>query len=213
MRAETKAFLWTLLLLAVMSASIVMQAKLIGRPPHGVVMAPRAPASPKSAPAQTAFRTADPTSALIIPVAGVRRESLVDTWEATRSEGRLHKGIDIMAPEGTAVRALAAGKIVKLFYSKRGGITIYQIDETGRFIFYYAHLRDYQFGLREGDIVQQGQQIAIVGQTGNATTPHLHLEIEIAPPDGKWWRGESFDPYPSLMAGAVLTPDPAALAE
>src|SRR5690606_11357482 len=70
-------------------------------------------------------------SRLIIPVAGVLRDELRDTWGHARSEGRTHQGIDIMAPHGAAVIAAADGRIAKLHDSVRGGIGVYQFDESG----------------------------------------------------------------------------------
>ena len=144
--------------------------------------------------------------ALIIPVDGVVAAQLVDSWGAPRGSDRVHQGIDIMAPEGTPVRAAMAGTIAKLFFSKRGGITVYEVDPTGRFVFYYAHLKAYAPGLREGAPVSQGQQIGLVGTSGNATTPHLHFEIQNAGAPRQWWRGAAFDPYLPLKAGAIGAP-------
>lgn len=143
------------------------------------------------------------TRELIIPIEGVAASALVDSWGAPRAGGHRHEGVDIMADAGTPVRAAAAGTIVKLFTSKRGGITIYQRDASGRYVFYYAHLSGYAVGLKEGLGVAQGQVIARVGQTGNATTPHLHFEVHIADPEGRWWRGEAVNPYLALKAGRV----------
>jgi hypothetical protein len=100
---------------------------------------------------------------LIIPVAGVKPEQLIDTFDDARSEGRVHDAIDIMAPAETPVLAAADGKIVKLFQSERGGATIYQLNANQDLIFYYAHLSRYADGLAEGDLVRQGQIIAYVG--------------------------------------------------
>ena len=100
-------------------------------------------------------------------------------------------------------RNSSAGTIAKLFRSARGGITIYEFDPTGRYVFYYAHLKAYAAGLREGQAVVQGQQIGFVGTTGNATTPHLHFEIQFANAERQWWRGSSFDPYPPLKSGTL----------
>jgi len=146
------------------------------------------------APTSTPMPMATPAE-LIVPVEGVQTSQLVDTWGAARSEGRKHEGIDIMARMGTPVRAAAAGTIAKFFTSKRGGTTIYEFDQTGRVIYYYAHLSAYAAGLKEGDQVRQGQLIAFVGQTGNATTPHLHFEIQHAVVQHQWWRGEAVNPY------------------
>src|SRR5437868_13094503 len=54
---------------------------------------------------------------LIIPVAGVRPDQLTDTFTASRSEGRTHDAIDIMAPADTPVLAATDGQIQKLFQS------------------------------------------------------------------------------------------------
>jgi peptidoglycan LD-endopeptidase LytH len=142
---------------------------------------------------------------LIVPVEGLTRTDLADSWGHARSQGRSHEGIDILTPAGTRVRAVADGRIVKFFDSERGGITIYQFDQTERFVFYYAHLQARAQDLAEGDYVQQGDVIGYVGQSGNATTPHLHFEIQRLTPERRWWVADSVNPYPYLVAGN--TPD------
>lgn len=138
---------------------------------------------------------------LIIPVSNVSARALTDTWGASRSEGRTHEGIDIMAPAGTPVRAAADGRIVKFFDSERGGITIYQFDTSERFVYYYAHLSARAAGLAEGAVVSQGDVIGYVGMSGNAPVPHLHFEIQRLTPERRWWEAESMNPYPLLVAG------------
>lgn len=145
--------------------------------------------------------SATPHRALIVPVDRVAVADLADTWGASRSEGRTHEGIDIVAPLGTPVRAAADGRIVKFFESERGGITIYQFDTRERFVYYYAHLNARAAGLAEGDMVRQGQVIAYVGETGNAPIPHLHFEVQRLTPEKHWWEAESMNPYPLLLAG------------
>lgn len=139
---------------------------------------------------------------LAIPVVGVTRSELSDTWGDARSEGRSHEGIDIMAAQGTRVQAVADGRIVKFFDSERGGVTVYQFDQSERFVYYYAHLSARAAGLAEGDYVRQGATIGYVGMTGNAPVPHLHFEVQRLTPARRWWEADSMNPYPLLMSGA-----------
>lgn len=138
---------------------------------------------------------------LIIPVEGLTRSALVDTFGAARSEGRSHQGIDIMAEAGTPVLAAADGVIAKFNDSERGGIAIYQFDASGRLVFYYAHLEERAPWLEEGQEVRQGDVIGYVGMTGNAPVPHLHFEIQHRKDGRRWWRGQPVNPYPHLLNG------------
>jgi len=137
---------------------------------------------------------------LRIPVEGVKREELSDTFTDNRALGRSHDAIDIMAPRGTEVRAADEGTIAKLFTSKAGGLTIYQFDPTRTFSYYYAHLDRYASGLGEQQAVKRGQLLGYVGSTGNASAnaPHLHFAITRLGPDRAWWKGEAINPYPLL---------------
>jgi murein DD-endopeptidase MepM/ murein hydrolase activator NlpD len=137
---------------------------------------------------------------LIIPVAGVRPDQLLDTFDDARSEGRVHDAIDIMAPAETPVLAAANGKILKLFNSERGGTTIYQLNTNQDLVFYYAHLSRYADGLAEGNIVKQGEVIAYVGDTGNAGAGnyHLHFSIATISDPKRYWEGTNINPYPLL---------------
>jgi murein DD-endopeptidase MepM/ murein hydrolase activator NlpD len=115
----------------------------IGTPISTDPVAPAAEEAPAaSAPAPTVSNFVGSVH-LIIPVAGIKPDQLVDTFDDARSEGRLHDAIDIMAPSGTPVLAAADGRILKLFQSERGGTTIYQLGPNQQFIFYYAHLAGY----------------------------------------------------------------------
>jgi murein DD-endopeptidase MepM/ murein hydrolase activator NlpD len=137
---------------------------------------------------------------LIIPVAGVKPDQLLDTFGDARSEGRLHDAIDIMAPGGTPVLAAADGRILKLFQSERGGTTIYQLGPTPDLIFYYAHLASYAPGVVEGKEVRQGDVIAYVGDTGNAGSGnyHLHFSVAVVSDPKRYWEGTNINPYPLL---------------
>ena len=178
-----------------------------GRLPAEVVPPAAEPGAPASAPGGVSgparvrprAPAVDPFG-LIIPVSGVAADALVDTYADARSAGRSHDAIDIMAPAGTPVLAVADGHVEKLFNSDRGGLTIYQFEPSGRYAYYYAHLDSYAPGLHEKQQVRQGDVIGYVGSTGNASpeAPHLHFAIFALGPEKQWWKGTAINPYPLL---------------
>lgn len=137
---------------------------------------------------------------LIVPVDGIARGALRDNYSESRSGGRTHEALDIMAPRGTVVRAVEGGTVARLFTSKAGGITVYQFDPTSTFCYYYAHLDRYPEGLAEGQTLKRGDVIGYVGSTGNAApdAPHLHFAVFRLGPERQWWKGEPINPYPLL---------------
>jgi murein DD-endopeptidase MepM/ murein hydrolase activator NlpD len=164
-------------------------------------------AVPTTAPAASAPTTeAAPGNGLLLPVQGITRADLHDTFTDARSEGRVHDAIDIMAAAGTPVLAVADGTVEKLFDSQRGGLTIYQFEPSGRYAYYYAHLQRYADGLAEKQTIRRGQVIGYVGSTGNASAeaPHLHFAIFKLGPERHWWEGEALNPYPVLHDGQAL---------
>lgn len=165
----------------------------------------RATAESKSAAVRTTMDSPAPspsTAGLLIPVEGVAASQLSDTFDDARGEGRVHDAIDILAPRGTPVIAAAAGTVEKLFDSKLGGRTIYVRRTGGQWIDYYAHLDSYAPGLVEGQRVEQGQRIATVGSTGDASddAPHLHFAVNAMAPGEGWWQGKAINPYPLLRS-------------
>ncbi|MBC5764007.1 M23 family metallopeptidase [Ramlibacter albus] len=141
---------------------------------------------------------------LAVPVQGVPRNKLRDTFNASRGKGRAHEAIDIMAPWGTPVIAADDGEVVKISRNRAGGLTLYQADASGRFVYYYAHLAGYADHLREGQPVRRGDVLAYVGSTGNATTPHLHFAVMLHKESLRWKGAEVVNPYPALaLAGAT----------
>ena len=138
---------------------------------------------------------------LLLPVEGVAPGALRDTFNEGRDAGaRPHEALDIAAQRGTPVLAVDDGRLVKLFTSVPGGLTVYQFDPGSRYAYYYAHLDRYAEGLREGMELQRGEVIGYVGSTGNANpdAPHLHFAIFRLGPQKQWWRGEAVNPYPLL---------------
>lgn len=98
--------------------------------------------------------------------------------------GRFHRGVDIGALRGTAVHAVADGKVILIKTSCTEGdsdcgggfgnrIEIDHPDKNLRSL--YAHLQNVE--VSSGILVSKGQRIATVGSTGRSTGPHLHLEI------------------------------------
>jgi murein DD-endopeptidase MepM/ murein hydrolase activator NlpD len=137
---------------------------------------------------------------LMVPVEGIAYSALSDTYDQPRGSERHHEALDILAPKGTKVIATADGKVVKLFTSKPGGLTIYQFDPTEKYAYYYAHLDRYADGLKEGAEIKRGDLIGYVGITGNAApdTPHLHFAVFELTPEKQWWKGTPVNPYPLL---------------
>ena len=89
-------------------------------------------------------------------------------------ERKPHSGLDIAADEGTPIKATAGGTVIDagdFFFS---GNMIY-IDHGQGIISLYAHLSE--IAVKPGDIIEQGQIIGNVGQTGRVTGPHLHFAI------------------------------------
>jgi murein DD-endopeptidase MepM/ murein hydrolase activator NlpD len=139
-----------------------------------------------------------PTQALMIgsgrfPIAG--RASWVDSFLEARftADGgfRFHHAIDIPADCGTPLRAPDEGVVTEGF-DQGGGITAEITEPDGTYM-YLAHLVGYAPGLASGQQVHIGDLIGFVGETGDATGCHLHLEIH---PQG----GEPVDPKPFVDA-------------
>lgn len=139
-------------------------------------------------------------SGLIVPVMGIAATQLSNTFDDARGSERVHEALDIMAPRGTPVLAVADGHVEKLFDSKQGGLTIYQFDPSGKLAYYYAHLDRYAPDLAEGRKLRQGEVIGYVGSTGNAdpAAPHLHFAVFVLGPEKQWSKGTPINPYPLL---------------
>jgi len=158
-----------------------------------------------SIPNQNAAQNVSPalSETLMIPVSGIKKAQLLDTFSDARSDNRVHDAIDIMAPAGTPVVATANGEIAKFFDSERGGITIYQYSADKKYVYYYAHLQSRAADIAERQYVTQGKIIGYVGDTGNAGAGnnHLHFSIALLRDPKRFWEGEYINPFPLLKNG------------
>lgn len=102
--------------------------------------------------------------------------------------GRPHYGVDYAAARGTPVSAAASGTVT-FAGRQRGFGRIVTIDHGGGYQTYYAHLS--RISVREGKRIKKGQTVGRVGQSGNATGPHLHFELR--------FNGTPIDPRGSIQ--------------
>ncbi|HHP7232964.1 MAG TPA: M23 family metallopeptidase, partial [Xenococcaceae cyanobacterium] len=89
--------------------------------------------------------------------------------------GRMHKGIDIAAPIGTPIMAAASGEVIVAGWNSGGFGNLVKLKHSDGSVTLYAH--NNRIYVRQGQTVEQGQQIAEMGSTGFSTGPHLHFEI------------------------------------
>ena len=165
-----------------------------------ITPSPPVNSTPLLTPPVPAGATGSAVAGLVIPVAGIRPEQLQDTYTQSRSEGRTHNAIDIMAARNTPVVAAVDGTVIKLFQSERGGITLYQLGIDNRTVYYYAHLERYADGLAENRFMRRGELLGYVGDSGNAGRDncHLHFSIWTITDPKRFWDGENINPYPLL---------------
>ncbi len=112
---------------------------------------------------------------------------------------KMHTGVDFGAPVGTPVYCAGDGVIARA--SVMGGYgNVVDIEHGGGWMTRYAHLSKFKQGLKVGDKVKQGQTIALSGNTGRSTGPHLHFEIRL--------NGEAINPLSAkIPSGRALTGD------
>jgi len=104
--------------------------------------------------------------------------------------GRMHNGIDLRAPRGTEIVASSAGRVV--FSGRKNGYGLMLvIKHRGGIASVYAHNK--RNIVQVGELVDQGQMIARVGRSGNATGYHVHFELRN--------QGKAINPAPYLKAG------------
>jgi len=130
----------------------------------------------------------------VFPVAGAH--SFSDTFGAPRMFGtsfaHLHQGTDIFAASGTPLVAVERGVVIRMGSDVLGGTKLWLVGASGT-RYYYAHLSGFAEGLVDGTVVQAGQLVGYVGNTGNAVTTPAHCHFEVHPNGGP-----AVNPYPLL---------------
>lgn len=121
----------------------------------------------------------------------------------------LHTGLDFPAPVGTPIHAAAGGRVTEAQPDGAYGLALL-IDHGNGLVTRYGHTS--QILVRPGELVRRGQQVALVGNSGRSTGPHLHFEVLLdgAPQDPARFlaRGESLD---AAERAALLAPAAAPL--
>lgn len=114
----------------------------------------------------------------IIPVQGATAKDWnpKSFWYYPWGRSGVHKGIDIFAPEGTAVVAATDGLVIYTGTIEMGGNVVLMLGANWH-LFYYAHLRE--ISTVSGQWLNAGDALGAVGSTGNAfgKPPHLHFSI------------------------------------
>ena len=88
-----------------------------------------------------------------------------------------HSGIDIAYPHGTEITAVMSGKVIYVRFPSTGYGYHLAINHGNGIVTLYAHCS--KIIANEGDIVSQGDVIALVGTTGRSTGNHLHFEVVV----------------------------------
>lgn len=115
----------------------------------------------------------------VIPVENATSENwdIESFWYWPWGESITHKGVDIFSPEGTNVVSSTIGIVLTTKTTGNGGNVIYILGPKWR-VHYYAHLQE--ISTTRFCIINKGEKIGKVGNTGNAANkpPHLHYSIE-----------------------------------
>jgi len=107
---------------------------------------------------------------------------------------RPHEGIDVVAPMGAPIEAPAAGTVISAGWETGYGYAV-SIDHGYGITTRFAHAS--KLLVRRGEKVERGQRIALVGNTGLATGPHLHYEVHV--------RGRAVNPLNYVLPAGVVT--------
>ncbi|MGY1855462.1 M23 family metallopeptidase [Modestobacter sp. SYSU DS0290] len=109
--------------------------------------------------------------------------------------GTMHWGVDLAAPMLTPEYSVEDGVVLRAGAASGYGLAVYILGESGD-VTVYGHMEKIQ--VRAGDVVEAGDQIALLGNRGQSTGPHLHFEVHSGGLDGK-----RVDPVKWLAARGV----------
>lgn len=128
----------------------------------------------------------------INPIEGVITSGYGPRISPISNKEEFHDGIDISAEENTEVKAVLDAVVAKVGYSESFGVYV-RLKAANDYEIMYAHLN--KAAVKEGDRVKQGEVVALSGNTGRSTGPHLHYSL--------WRGGELINPsyYVRLDSG------------
>lgn len=152
--------------------AVTTPAPIKAADPAPAPAAPTASPTPATTPSPAPAAVADTRApAFAWPVRGTVRRAFAPRGD----QSAYHDGIDVLSPEGTAVRASAAGKVIFAGEGpKEYGLTVI-IHHGGRWTTTYAFLK--QVTVKQDGQVKAGERVGLVGQTGLAKEPQLHFEV------------------------------------
>jgi len=121
-----------------------------------------------------------PSAPLVVPeqYAGSLRwplDAYIVSSEYGERWGKMHKGIDLAADAGEPVYAIASGEVIYAGDGLRGYGNVVIVRHDRQLTSLYAH--NSSLKVHQGDHVSQGMLIALLGNTGHSTGPHVHFEI------------------------------------
>ena len=151
-----------------------------GSAPSPPGMSSQDPSFPGGAGSRAPGQTSLPTASVRLSPAGPGRfrwplDGVLVGSPFGNRDGRSHEGIDLPAPVGTPVHAAGDGQVIYAGDGIRGYGNLVVIEHAGDLLTVYAH--NSEILVHEGERVVAGQRIALVGQTGRASGPHLHFEV------------------------------------
>ena len=127
------------------------------------------------------------------PVEGVITSACGERKNPILGKRENHNGLDIAVAEGTAVIAVKSGRVTEVRNSATYGKLLKYETKDGYTVM-YAHLSEIL--VKEGETIRQGQKVALSGNTGLSTGPHLHYSL---------WKGDRLlDPAKYLSADAMV---------